>query len=77
VPNPIHNINGWNESYSNIYDIVKMITTIIEAEKRGFSTSDIPNAFIQAEKQDQDGQQTIMIIQGLLVEIICEMNPKY
>jgi len=71
VPNPIHNINGWNESYSNIYDIVKMITTIIEAEKRGFSTSDIPNAFIQAEKQ------TIMIIQGLLVEIICEMNPKY
>ena len=43
------------------------------------ATCEIPNAFIQTldTRQDKDGHQTIMKIQGPLVEILCKMDLNY
>ena len=42
-------------------------------------TCDILDEFIQTEgeRQDKDGHEIIMKIRGLLVEILCEMDPNY
>ena len=57
-----------------------LLTAVIEAEEeRDVATCDIPNAFIQTqvEEKDQDGNRTIMKIRGILVDVLCEMDPVY
>jgi hypothetical protein len=57
-----------------------LLTSAIEAaEAREVATCDIPNAFIQTQvdKKDEDGNRTIMKIRGVLVDILCEMDPGY
>ena len=57
-----------------------ILTAVIEAEEgRDVATCDIPNAFIQTEMSevDNEGNRTIMKIRGVLVDILCEMDPKY
>jgi hypothetical protein len=55
------------------------ITAAIDAaEGRDVATCDIPNAFIQTDlNEDKDGHRTIMKIQGVLVDILCEMDDNY
>ena len=38
---------------------------------------DIPNAFVQTyvEEKDKDGNQAIMKIRGVCVDILCEIDP--
>ena len=56
-----------------------LLTAVIDAhEGRDVATCDIPNAFIQTENvTDEDGNRTIMKIRGVLVDILCEMDPAY
>ena len=57
-----------------------LLTAVIEAkEGRDVATCDIPNAFVQTEveKVDKDGNRTIMKVRGELVNILCELDPKY
>ena len=57
-----------------------LLTAVIEAEEeRDVATCDIPNAFIQTqvEEKDQDGNRTIMKIRGILIDVLCEMDPVY
>jgi hypothetical protein len=57
-----------------------LLTAVIEArEQRDVATCDIPNAFIQTEvaQQDKEGNRIIMKIRGILVEILCELDPTY
>ena len=57
-----------------------LLTAVIEAEEgRDVSTCDIPNAFVQTEvqKEDSDGNKTIMTVRGVLVNILCEIDPVY
>ena len=57
-----------------------LLTATIEAEEeRHVAAFDIPNAFIQTEveRTDKDGNRTIMVIRGVLVDILCEMDPTY
>ena len=57
-----------------------LLTAVIEAkEGRDVATCNIPNAFVQTEveKVDEDGNRTIMKIRGELVNILCELDPKY
>jgi hypothetical protein len=57
-----------------------LLTSVIEAEEgRDVATCDIPNAFIQTEvpKSDKDGNRTIMKIRGILVKILCTLEPTY
>ena len=57
-----------------------LLTAVIEAQEgRDVVTCDIPNAFIQTnmEEVDKDGNRTIMIIRGALVDILCEIDPSY
>ena len=57
-----------------------ILTAATEAhEGRDVATCDIPNAFIQTEVEevDSDGNRTIMKIRGVLVDILCEMDPQY
>ena len=57
-----------------------LLTAVIEAEEgRDVGTCDIPNAFVQTEvsERDHEGNRTIMKIRGILVDILCEMDPVY
>ena len=57
-----------------------LLTAIIDVEEgRDVATCDIPNAFVQTdiEELDKDGNQTIMKIRGVLVDILCEIDPAY
>jgi hypothetical protein len=55
-----------------------ILTAIIDAEEeRDVMTADVPNAFIQTDLEDKDGERTIMKIRGILVDILCEMDPSY
>jgi hypothetical protein len=57
-----------------------LLTAVIEAEEgRDVATCDIPNAFIQTQvaETDSDGNKTIMKIRGLLVEVLCNLDPSY
>ena len=56
-----------------------LMATIEAWEGRDVATCDIPNAFIQTEveEKDKDGHRTIMKIRGVLVDILCEMDPSY
>jgi hypothetical protein len=57
-----------------------LLIAVIEAEEeRDIATCDIPNAFIQThmEDKDQDGNRTIIKIRGVLVDVLCDIDPKY
>ena len=56
------------------------LTTVIEPQEgQDIATCDIPTAFVQThvEEKDKDGNQTIMKIRGVCVDILCETNPIY
>ena len=55
-----------------------LLTAVTEAQEgRDITTCDIPNAFVQThvEEKDKDGNQTIMKIRGVCVDILCKINP--
>ena len=55
-------------------------TAVIEAQEgHDVATCDILNAFVQTyvEEKDKDGNQTIMKITGVCVNILCEIDPIY
>ena len=57
-----------------------LLTGVIEAQEgQDITTCDIPNAFVQThvEEKDKDGNQTIMKITGVCVDILCEIDPIY
>ena len=57
-----------------------LLTAVIKAQEgRDVTTSNIPNAFVQnlVEEKDKDGNQTIMKIRGVCVDILCEIDPIY
>ena len=57
-----------------------LLTTVINAQEgQDVATCDIPNTFVQAhvEEKDKDGNQTIMKIRGVCVDILCEIDPIY
>ena len=56
------------------------MSAVIDAEeRRDVAVSDVPNAFIQTEVEDldDDGNRMIMKIRGVLMEILCNMDPSY
>ena len=60
-------------------DSVLLSAVIDAAEDRDVAVSDVPNAFIQThvDERDDDGNRMIMKIRGVLVDILCEMDPSY
>ena len=57
-----------------------LLTAVIDTrEGQDVATCDIPNAFVQThvEEKDEDGNQTIMKIRGICVNILCEIDPIY
>ena len=57
-----------------------LLTTVIKAQEgQDVATCDIPNTFLQThvEEKDKDGNQTIMKIRGVCVNILCEIDPIY
>ena len=56
------------------------LTPVIEAQEgQDITTCNIPNAFVQThvEEKDKDGNQTIMKIRGVCVDILYEIDPIY
>ena len=57
-----------------------LLTGAIDAEeRRDVAVSDVPNAFIQTECQerDDDGNRMIMKIRGVLVDVLCNVDPSH
>ena len=57
-----------------------LLTAVIEAQEGcDIATCNTPNAFVQThvEEKDKDGNQTIMKIRGVCVDIRCEIDPIY
>jgi Reverse transcriptase (RNA-dependent DNA polymerase) len=57
-----------------------LLTAVVEAEEeRDIATCDMPNAFIQThvEEKDPQGNKTIMKIRGVLIHILCDIDPIY
>ena len=57
-----------------------LLTAVIEAQEcHDVATCDIQNAFVQThvEEKDKDGNQTIMKIRGVFVDILFEIDPIY
>ena len=57
-----------------------LLTTVIKAQEgQDIATCNIPNAFVptHVEEKDKDGNQTIMNIRGVCVNILCEIDPIY
>ena len=57
-----------------------LLTAVIETQEGcDVTTCNIPNTFVQThvEEKDKDGNQTIMKIMGVYVDILCEINPIY
>ena len=57
-----------------------LLTTVIEAQEgHDITTCDIPNVFVQThmDENDKDGNQTIMKIRGVCVDIFSEIDPIY
>ena len=55
-----------------------LLTTVIKAQEgQDVATCDIPNAFVQVhvEEKDKDGNQTIMKIRGVCMDLLCENDP--
>ena len=56
------------------------LKAVIKApEGQDITTCDIPNAFVQThvDEKDKDGNQPIMKIRGVCVDILCEIDPIY
>ena len=54
-----------------------LLTTVIDAQEGcDVATCNIPNTFVQThvEEKDKDRNKTIMKIQGVCVDILCEIN---
>ena len=52
-----------------------LITGVVEAkQRRDVMTLDIPNAFVQTDVPDKDGEKIIMKIRGSLVDILLEID---
>jgi hypothetical protein len=61
-------------SSKTVYTELTLLTAAIEAkERREVATCDIPNTFIQTkmEEKDHEGNQTIMKIKGVMVDMLC------
>ena len=57
-----------------------LLTAVIKPQEgQDVTTCSIPNTFFQThvEEKDKDGNQTIMKIRGVCVDIICEIDPIY
>ena len=57
-----------------------LLTTVIKAQEgQDVATCDIPNTFVQTPvgEKEKDGNQTIMKIRGVCVDILCEIDPSY
>ena len=57
-----------------------LLTAVVEAQECcDASTCNIPNTFFQTniEEKDKDGNQTIMKIRGICVDILCEVDHVY
>jgi hypothetical protein len=57
-----------------------MLSAVIEAEEnREVATCDTPNAFIQTEVEEHNSKcnRTILKIRGVLVDLLCVINPSY
>ena len=57
-----------------------LLTAMIKAQEgQDVTTCDIPITFVQThvEEKDKDGNQTIMKIRGVCVDILCEIDPIY
>ena len=57
-----------------------LLAAVIKAQEgQDVATCNIPNAFVQThvEEKDKDGNQTIMKIRGVCVDILCEIDPIY
>jgi hypothetical protein len=55
-----------------------LLTAVIEAEaERDEATWDVPNAFIQTQvkEKDQEENRTILKIRGILIDVLCKMDP--
>ena len=69
-----------NVSSPTVSTEATILTAMIEAkEGRDVVTCDIPNAFIQTEHEevDEEGNRTIMVIRGQLVNIMCDIDSRY
>ena len=56
------------------------MTAVIDVlEERKVATMDIPNALVQTKQPefDKDGDRFIMKIKGVLIDILCEIDPSY
>ena len=54
-----------------------MITATIDAKQnRDVMTADIPNAFVQVDIDKKKGEQIIMKVRGLLVNMLTELSPE-
>ena len=57
-----------------------LLTAVIKPQEgQDVTTCNIPNTFVQThvEEKDKDGNQTLMKIRGVCVDIICEIDPIY
>jgi hypothetical protein len=55
-----------------------LLTLVIDAhEERDIMTVDVPNAYIQTELLQVDGDQVVMKITGYLADILIKINPIY
>ena len=56
-----------------------LLNSVVEAQEgQDITTCDIPNAFVQTHvEKNKDGNQTIMKVRGVCVDILCEIDPIY
>ena len=73
-------ISSENMASPTVYTESVLLSAVIDAQEcRDVAVFDIPNAFIQteADERDKDGNRMIMKIRGVLVDILCNMDPIY
>ena len=73
-------ISSEDTASPTVYTESVLLSAVIDAEeRRDVAVSDVPNAFIQTEvdERDEDGNRMIMKIRGVLVDILCNMDPSY
>jgi len=73
-------ISSESTASPTVYTESVLLSAVIDAkEGRDVAVSDVPNAFIQTEvsERDEQGNRMIMKIRGVLVDILCNMDPSY
>ena len=73
-------ISSENTASPTVYTESVLLSAVIDAEeRRDVAVSDVPNAFIQTKvnDRDEDGSRMVMKIRGVLVDILCNMDPSY